>query len=296
MRFPFGDLAEAELARLGRIASRLLVGTPNLPHGSNPRRRRAGRGIEFFELRGYAAGDAPRDIDWRASARSQRTVVRAYRDEGIPTAWLCVDRSASMSTSGGAKWRLTAQVAGALAYLLVCAGNRVGLLVFSDVTRVVAPPGHGRSAYARLLARLAGVTVSGGGEGSRLDGCARFATRGALIMVLSDFLDPDFLRSGLAALLHRGANVQALQVISHSDAELPTGDDALLRDIESGERRYLRLPAAAAEYAPARLRELTDRLAAYCRGHGVVLTRYAPHDAWRDVVLAHLRSLELLRA
>lgn len=292
----FADVAEADLAGLARIANRLLVGAPTLPHGVSPRRRRVGRGLEFFELRAHASGDAPRDIDWRASARLGRSLVRAYRDEAFATAWLCVDRSASMGFPTAAKWALTGRLTAALAYLLLCAGNRVGLLVFGDDAHVATPPVRGRSAYARLLRDLAAVAVTRGGGMSRLDGCSRFATRGALVVVVSDFLAPDFLRPGLGRLLRRGARLQALHITCEADAGLPPAEYTTLRDVESGATRRIRLTDAARAHAAARLRTLVDDLRAYCREHGIPLTHCDAEASWREVVLAHLRSLECIRA
>ncbi|MCD4549731.1 DUF58 domain-containing protein [Schaalia sp. lx-260] len=40
-----------------------------------------GPGTEFDSLRTYVRGDDPRDIDWRASARSQDLIVRTWRPE-----------------------------------------------------------------------------------------------------------------------------------------------------------------------------------------------------------------------
>ncbi len=40
-----------------------------------------GPGTEFDSLRNYVRGDDPRDIDWRASARSNELVVRTWRPE-----------------------------------------------------------------------------------------------------------------------------------------------------------------------------------------------------------------------
>ncbi|MES1926743.1 DUF58 domain-containing protein [Salinisphaera sp. T31B1] len=46
-----------------------------------------GRG-EVIGQRGYRRGDSPRDIDWKASARSDDTLVREYESEGRRRLWL----------------------------------------------------------------------------------------------------------------------------------------------------------------------------------------------------------------
>jgi uncharacterized protein (DUF58 family) len=201
-----------------------------------------------------------------------------------------------MSTHGAAKWRLAAQAAAALAYLLLYAGNRVGLLAFSGDLDVVSLPARGRSACARLLTRLAETTARSEGGASRLDVCARFATRGASVVVVSDFLAPDFLGSGLAQLLRRGSRVQALQIVSPLEVSLAAAEYAILRDVESGDRRHVRLTGPARAHAAASLTVLGDQLQTYCRTHGIALTQCDTDATWREVVLAHLRSLEPFRA
>jgi len=55
-----------------------------------------GSGTEFDDLRVFQVGDDPRQIDWRASARSQETLIRTYRNELQQPLKLVVDRNASM--------------------------------------------------------------------------------------------------------------------------------------------------------------------------------------------------------
>ncbi len=55
-----------------------------------------GGGTELDDLRVYQIGDDPRQIDWRASARSQETLIRTYRSEYQQPLLLVVDRNGSM--------------------------------------------------------------------------------------------------------------------------------------------------------------------------------------------------------
>lgn len=303
---------EAELSRLVRAADRLLLGTPDRPHGTSPRRLRSGRGLEFLELRAHQAGDDPRDIDWRATARSRQPLVRRYQDEAFATVLLCLDCSSSMAVSDpapdargrasaadepGSKWQLAVQLTVALAYLLLNAGNRVGVVGFSSGIDLVCPPARGRTAFARLLASLAQARPRPEGAASRLEACDRFVARGVEAVVLSDFLAPDFMRSGLEQLRKRGGRVQALQILSASELALADGSapeggrPVLLRDAESGERRSLRLTPEARRAAEQQLSDLGQRLVHFCRESGVPLTRCHSGSSWREVMLAHLRGL-----
>src|SRR5919107_4641461 len=55
-----------------------------------------GAGIDFTDLRVYTAEDDVRHIDWNVTARLDEPFVRKYTEDRELTAWLVIDRSASM--------------------------------------------------------------------------------------------------------------------------------------------------------------------------------------------------------
>ena len=55
-----------------------------------------GSGIDFADLREYTPDDDVRHIDWNVTARLDEPFVRQYTEDREMTAWLVVDRSASM--------------------------------------------------------------------------------------------------------------------------------------------------------------------------------------------------------
>lgn len=57
---------------------------------------RRGEGIDFKQLREYRLGDAVRHIDWKASLRRQRPVVREYQDERDQRVLFLLDRGRRM--------------------------------------------------------------------------------------------------------------------------------------------------------------------------------------------------------
>ncbi|WP_045233602.1 DUF58 domain-containing protein, partial [Deinococcus pimensis] len=79
-----------------------------------------GPSLDLAEVREYQPGDEVRRMDWNVTARTGRLHVRQYREERELTAWLVVDRSASMDfgTRRVLKRDLAAEFAG-LAALVV---------------------------------------------------------------------------------------------------------------------------------------------------------------------------------
>ena len=63
----------------------------------------AGASLDFHDFRDYHPGDDLRRLDWGVYARTDREVVRLYREEICPHLDLFVDTSASMSLPGTRK-------------------------------------------------------------------------------------------------------------------------------------------------------------------------------------------------
>ena len=61
---------------------------------------RRGSGLDFAGLRPYVDGDDARHIDWNVTARLDEPQVREFNEDRELTAWLVLDRSASMLVGG----------------------------------------------------------------------------------------------------------------------------------------------------------------------------------------------------
>ena len=109
--------------------------------GVKPAPRR-GDGMEFDSLRDYLPGDDPRRVDWRATARRGRIVVRQFQHERNHTVLIAVDASRLMAgdVDGRSKLDYAVDAGLALAYAALQAGDRVGLIAFDrDVRGFCAP-------------------------------------------------------------------------------------------------------------------------------------------------------------
>jgi uncharacterized protein (DUF58 family) len=115
-----------------------------------------GTGIDVVDLREYQPGDDLRHIDWNVTARTDVPHVREYVEDREVTAWLVLDRSASMDfgPADRRKQVVVAEVAATVAQLLARGGNRVGAILFDAAVEEVIPPGSGRSQVLRILSRL----------------------------------------------------------------------------------------------------------------------------------------------
>lgn len=73
---------------------------PTQPFAGERTQAIPGRGLEFYELRGYTQGDEPRFIDWRAYARTGRLYTRIFQTETPARFTFFLDGSPSMKLLG----------------------------------------------------------------------------------------------------------------------------------------------------------------------------------------------------
>ncbi len=204
-----------------------------------------GTGTDLAGLRDYVEGDDARHIDWNVTARLNEPQLRLFTEDRELTAWLVLDRSASMTVGppGRGKDDVLGELAVVLARLLGRGGNRVGALLYDTGSVRTVPPGSGRRHALRIgaeLGRSAGAARPGEhGDttdlAAMLDAVAKLARRRALIVVISDFIgDGDWERS-LLRLVPRH-EVVALRVVDTADDELPDVGLVVVEDAETGEQ------------------------------------------------------------
>lgn len=90
-----------------------------------------GRSLNFDELREYVAGDEVKDIDWKASARSGKVLVRQYIAEKKHNIMLVFDANRRMladTEMGNEKREMAILSGGTLAYLVNSNGEYVSAL------------------------------------------------------------------------------------------------------------------------------------------------------------------------
>ncbi|MEN8225876.1 MAG: DUF58 domain-containing protein [Bacteroidota bacterium] len=93
-----------------------------------------GRGLDFEEVRNYVAGDDIRNIDWKVTARTQKTHSRVFSEEKEKPALIVVDQSKSMFFGSQKKTKsvVAAELAALAAFRVLKEGDRVGGIVFAD--------------------------------------------------------------------------------------------------------------------------------------------------------------------
>jgi uncharacterized protein (DUF58 family) len=173
--------------------------------GTMRQARRIGMGTEFAELREYGIGDDIRLIDWKATARRSRPLVRVLEPEREQTLIILLDRGRLMTAQvQGLKrfdWGLNATLSLALAGLH--RGDKVGIAVFDREVTTWIPPERGQHQLPKLIERLTPIQPvllepDYVGAVTRL---VNQQTRRALVVLITDIVDVTASAELLAALV-----------------------------------------------------------------------------------------------
>ena len=94
-----------------------------------------GRSMNFDELREYVPGDDIKDIDWKATSRSQKVLIRQYIAEKRHNIMMVMDANRRMlaeTKAGEEKGEVALMAGGTLAYMVTDNGDYVSGLYYHD--------------------------------------------------------------------------------------------------------------------------------------------------------------------
>ena len=191
---PFRSRKEAEL-RLAR--SRVLQVGLRAAQGR-------GGGTEFDSLREYSVDDEFRRIDWAATARARKPIVRTYRAERNQTVLVLLDSGRTMAGRVEGVPRLDHAMDAVMMMTAVATrlGDRAGLVAFSDRVRGVVVPSSGRaqlSTVTESMYRLEPELVESDYRGAFVETLGRFRRR-ALLVVLTELAEQAVAETLMPAL------------------------------------------------------------------------------------------------
>jgi uncharacterized protein (DUF58 family) len=125
-----------------------------------------GKGLDFDGYRTYSPEDDASLIDWKASMRANKTMVKQYREEQDIQIMFVVDVGEHMLTGSSPKLKAEYMVEAlaALMHLVLKEGDRIGLITFNNrVTNVIVPK-KGNKHFDYMLDVLLDSSTYGGGS------------------------------------------------------------------------------------------------------------------------------------
>jgi uncharacterized protein (DUF58 family) len=229
-----------------------------------------GGGTEFEQLREYGADDEFRRVDWAATARSNKPIVRTYRAERNQTVVVLLDNGRVMAgrVEGVPRVEHAMDATLMLATVATRLGDRCGLVVFDANVRAVIEPSKARSQVGRVtevLYDLQPELVETDYRGAFAATVARFRRRAMLVLLteLNEQAADEFLFPALPLVVR--SHVVVVGAVRDPEVERwavdPAGDD-----VEAVYRRAAAIDALAER----------SRVAARLRGLGVTVVDAAP--------------------
>ena len=228
--------------------------------------RRTAEGREFESLRDYRPGDDYRTVDWKASAKRGRTMVRTYQPERNQPVLLLLDCGRHMAgrVEGRRKLDHAVDAALRLARVSLDAGDQVGVLAFASDVRASLPPRKGPE-HLRLLTEAlyrAEASLEESDYGRAYDFAFARSSRRSLVVLFTDLVDPD--ASG--TLLSR--------TLALRPRHLPLVVSLLDEDLQAAATRVpVTVQDAYTRQAAVRLEEDYQRTALTLRDAGALVVR-----------------------
>jgi uncharacterized protein (DUF58 family) len=243
--------------------------------------RQRGESRAFAGLREYTVGDDPRHIDWKATARRRKHMVREFTIEQSQTIFTLIESGRAMTQLAGDFSRLEHALSAALVLTDVAAksGDRVGTMVFDQEVRAFVPPNRGDAALRLVRGALIPVTASMY-EPDYAGAFRYLATRQrrrALIVFFTDVIDERASRSLVAHVTRSAGRHLVVVVALRNDAVFEAA-------IPKGEREAALYTSAAAEELVAGRHAVLERM----RRVGVNVLDVSPQQMTAAVVNKYL--------
>lgn len=268
---------------LGARQEAELIARTRLAEIGARRARLGGAGTDFDQLRDYGVDDDVRRIDWAATARVARPIVRTYRVERNQTVIVLLDNGRTMAGRVDEAPRAEHAMDGILMLTAAAArlGDRIGLTAFDRRTRATVAPGSGAGQLARVseaMYLLQPQLVESDYRAAFASTLARVRRR-SLVCLLTELVDESLAETLLPALPLL-ARTHLVMVGAVRDPEVEAWS---LSRPDTLEATYVK---AAAGRAIAGRR----RLATTLRSMGAVVVDEAPGDLAPALTDAYLRA------
>jgi uncharacterized protein (DUF58 family) len=286
------DQAQSWVAAGEQIGSSFLLAMPeraaigaagiHLGHGQ-------GASVEFREHREYQPGDDLRHLDWNASARSDRLIVKLFREEVSPCLDLVVDGSSSMALPGSAKAEAAVGLAALLCTAAAGAGWSHSTWWTGDSCRQLPGGALHPPAWCQPFSA---ATNPGEALHSRPPA---WRPRG-IRMMISDLLWPGLPGPTLQRLAAGSAATAVLRVVSSMDLVPVETGNLRLTDVETGDQLEVGLDSTTADAYRRAITAHHQQWQEAATRHGVTLATIIAEQLVSGWDLSELVRLGLLQA
>ena len=236
-----------------------------------------GRGMSFAEVREYREGDDVRDIDWNVTARTSKPHVKVFEEERELCVMLLVDVSGSLKfgTRHQTMRDMAAELAATLAFSALDAGDKTGVIFFSDRIEAYLPPRKGKQHILGIVRTLLSLQPQGRRTdvGKALEFLMRVQRRRAVVFLMSDFCAVPPFDTPLRIAAHRH-DVMAIRLCDPLMEQLPRAGLWRVEDAETGHEEYVNTSSKRVRQAYAAwMAQESERLATTFKSAGCAAQR-----------------------
>jgi len=192
-----------------------------------------GKGMEFENIRQYAAGDDVRSIDWNVTARHNKAYVKQFTEEREMNLFLLIDMS--RSNSFGQKKDFIAEISATLALSAVRNNDRVGVVFFTGQIEKFIPSKNGKRHVLSIIENILTFEPeqSGTNLSLALEYFCRVEKKRSVVFLISDFLAEGYEKA-LKVSSNRHDLIR-VRVVDRAEEKIPAGAIFTFDDLETGE-------------------------------------------------------------
>jgi uncharacterized protein (DUF58 family) len=282
----------AKLGALGVVSRKILAGKLR----GERRSRKRGESLEFADYRPYSQGDDLRRIDWNLYGRLEKLFLKLFLAEEDLSVYLLIDASRSMDFGSVNKFDYARKVAAAIAYIGISNLDRVTLTVNAGGREHNLSNIRGKKQVFRLFDFLGKAKPDG--RTNLLDAARRFVIRNrrpGVMLLISDFLDPDGFEAPLKLLAANRMDLFAVHVLAKEEVDPVLTGDFVLVDSETGDRLDVTASRRLVENYQKTVRGFCSALQTFCAGRGIAYLFASTELPFEALVLNYLRTAGLLR-
>ena len=210
-----------------------------------------GRGLEFEDYRQYTPNDDASLIDWKASVISKELFIREFVEERNLNVYFLIDVSSSMvyGSIDKLKMEYAGELAAALSYVVLNAGDSVGFALFNDKIVKNVPPIIGPMQYHNLVTALVNPNHYGGKYNldEALKFILAFLKQASIVIIISDFIGLKNDWERYIRVVSKKFDLIGIMVKDQNDKILPDYNGQVLLEDPFSDRQILVRPETISE-------------------------------------------------
>lgn len=186
-----------------------------------------GSGIEFEEYLEFEPGSDAAKIDWIASSRTNKLLIKSFAEERNITSFILFDTSSSMlySSSDKMKCEYSAEFIATLAFSIISSKDLVGLGLFNNDIKKIITPSTGEMTYFKIIEALKNESYYGGQKNYNISFSKinKLIKDNCILFIISDYIN--FYDTCFEHLKTLGHNFEIIAIMIRDPVEIKIPDN-----------------------------------------------------------------------